>query len=303
LAAAASAGAYAPMARPLGPATTPERRAWPVCAASDTEVISSLSRDDDALALAGALLKLEPTAIALAQLTDAIETTVPSFGAAAAAERTLLVRACDAARRTRRKILLARMLREDRPAYLQTASFLRIPRSELPNLQDVPVREWDARATPAAAAAAAAASGDPELVPDCELPPLAMGEGLLESALLRLTRNIYARETGGARRTETAGILGLIEEMRSYMLSEAGAAPERQQEALIRTLRTLMTPALPPFYRVFMGWIVPSAERGDPRWLVDGVQAVRTSHETISNRARSATQKRSFELQSKHALF
>ena len=33
-----------------------------------------------------------------------------------------------------------------------------------------------------------------------------------------------------------------------------------------------MTPVLPPFYRIFMGGIVPSRERGDPAWLVDGAQ-------------------------------
>ena len=40
------------------------------------------------------------------------------------------------------------------------------------------------------------------------------------------------------------------------------------------TLAHLMTPALPPFYRLFMGGLVPSPERGDPQWLVDGVQSV-----------------------------
>jgi hypothetical protein len=29
-----------------------------------------------------------------------------------------------------------------------------------------------------------------------------------------------------------------------------------------------MTPVLPPFYRIFMAGLVPSAERGDPEWLV-----------------------------------
>ena len=51
---------------------------------------------------------------------------------------------------------------------------------------------------------------------------------------------------------------------------------------LIRTLRTLMTPFLPPFYRVFMGGVVPDArepDRGrtsrpaDPQWLADTSRA------------------------------
>ena len=48
------------------------------------------------------------------------------------------------------------------------------------------------------------------------------------------------------------------------MLSADGAAPEAQQGALIRTLRTLMTPALPPFYRIFMGGVVPSHDLPTP---------------------------------------
>jgi hypothetical protein len=64
--------------------------------------------------------------------------------------------------------------------------------------------------------------------------------------------------------------------MRGYMLSAEGALPEAQQEALLRTLRRLMTPVLPPFYRLFMAWLVPSVERGDPKWLQDSVQAVAT---------------------------
>jgi len=115
-----------------------------------------------------------------------------------------------------------------------------------------------------------------ELVPDCELPPVQMSENLLEGALLRVTRDIYAAEAGVGRKRDITGIVGLIEEMREFMLSKEGCTPERQQDVLIRTLRTLMTPVLPPFYRIFMGWIVPSTERGDPRWLVDGVQAVAT---------------------------
>ena len=52
------------------------------------------------------------------------------------------------------------------------------------------------------------------------------------------------------------------------------ASPAQQQLVLIRTLRVLMTPVLPPFYRIFMGGVVPSIERGDPQWLVDAVQSV-----------------------------
>jgi len=109
-----------------------------------------------------------------------------------------------------------------------------------------------------------------------------------EAALLEVTRNIYAGETGVARVSEK-GIRGLIAEMRTYMLSPHGAAPAAQQNALVRTLRTLMTPALPPFYRIFMGGKVPTHapddERvgADPKWLADAVQSLRAK---LPDRAR-----------------
>lgn len=41
-----------------------------------------------------------------------------------------------------------------------------------------------------------------------------------------------------------------------------------QHEFVQRVLGKLLTPALPPFYRLFMSGIIPSADRGDPAWLV-----------------------------------
>lgn len=71
----------------------------------------------------------------------------------------------------------------------------------------------------------------------------------------------------------------------------SGASPAAQQGVLLDTLRTLMTPFLPPFYRIFMGGIVPSLERGDPAWLVDIVQAVaqKLPH-TLSSRLKPGAQ-------------
>lgn len=35
------------------------------------------------------------------------------------------------------------------------------------------------------------------------------------------------------------------------------------------SLAALFTPAMPPFYRLFMSGIVPSVEGGDPVWLAN----------------------------------
>ena len=50
----------------------------------------------------------------------------------------------------RMRQLLVELLRVDRPAYIETASFLNIPRLELPNLQDVRVRDAPAAEPPPA---------------------------------------------------------------------------------------------------------------------------------------------------------
>ncbi|KAL3917882.1 MAG: hypothetical protein SGPRY_006229, partial [Prymnesium sp.] len=53
-----------------------------------------------------------------------------------------------------------------------------------------------------------------------------------------------------------------------------GVDPAAQQRAILDTLKRLMTPVLPPFYRIFMGGVVPSRARGDPEWLENGAQSV-----------------------------
>ena len=81
--------------------------------------------------------------------------------------------------------------------------------------------------------------------------------------------------SSGARQEEIAksalpGIDGL-DEARTYMLSPEGTTAA-QQTMTRATLAHLMTPFLPPFYRLFMGGLVPSVARGDPRWLEEGFQ-------------------------------
>ena len=235
------------------------------------------------LQLCQALLQLPTSPLAVAQLTDAID--YPA-GASAHEAGLGLGAAAQTLRTLRRSQLLTDLLKQDRAAYVETVSFLNIPRRELPNRQDIPLRACDPAPRPLAKESQridALVDGlDAEgLVPDCVLDEKPMGENALESVLLDVTRGIYATETGIAQ-TPERGIRGLVDEMRRYMLSPQGAAPSAQQEVLIRTLRTLMTPVLPPFYRIFMGGIVPSHEPADgrvgadPKWLADGFQWLRS---------------------------
>jgi hypothetical protein len=154
----------------------------------------------------------------------------------------------------RRYSCLCRLLELDRAAYASAASLLspsRIPRSQLPNVQDVPVEGASAAGTPPADST----TGYAPLVPDCELEPVRYEDSPLDALLLGVFRKLVERNTGGIR-SEKAGIAGLLEQGRAFMLLP-GQTPEAQHAMVRRTLGGLMTPPPPPLYRVFMSGIVP----------------------------------------------
>ena len=153
----------------------------------------------------------------------------------------------------RRYELLAKMMRADYKAYVATASFLgsRIPRNELPNVQDVPYPDL----TPVEASSA---GEDPDLVPDCTMEPMNYEDSILDKLLLKIFRNLVTKNTGGIT-SEKDGIEGLLEQGRSFLL-QPDQTSEAQNKMVRDTLGGLMTPVLPPFYRIFMSGIIPKAE-------------------------------------------
>ena len=170
-----------------------------------------------------------------------------------------------------RRMALERLLHRDRSAYLETVDFLgsRLPRGSLPNRQDLTIRPDNG---------ATAVQGTPlnrqsrvALVPDCALTNVTVTPSPLDVVLLALFRSKVQAETGG--KSPIPGLIGLLEEGRTYML-KPGVTPADQQQMVVNTLGWLMTPFLPPFYRIFMSGLVPSVERGDSAWLVDFVQSV-----------------------------
>lgn len=171
--------------------------------------------------------------------------------------------------RAYRQWLLTEVLKRDRDEYIEIASFLggRIPRNELPNLQNLPYP-----ATSALEAAITVAAGEDHLVDDCDLLAMNYKESILDQALLYIFRKLVQKEIG--YKSDIAGIKGLLDEGRHYKLSSEGEADDSVNQHIFvkKVLAGLMTPVLPPFYRIFMAGIVPSKERGDPMWLVDGTQ-------------------------------
>jgi beta-carotene isomerase len=146
---------------------------------------------------------------------------------------------------------LAKLLKTDYDAYVATASFLspsRIPRMDLPNIQDVLI---DKNAIPSDQISD---DGAP-LVADCELDDIRYKESILDKILLSIFRKLVAKNTGGVT-SDQEGINGLLEQGRTFMLQE-GQTPEAQHKMVSDTLGGLMTPVLPPFYRIFMTGIVP----------------------------------------------
>lgn len=148
--------------------------------------------------------------------------------------------------------LLAKLQRKDYEAYVATASFLspsRIPRTQLPNVQDVPMDN-----NTAVAPKLTSEEGLP-LVADCELDEMEYQDSPLDKLLLNIFRKLVEKNTGGIQ-SEKPGIEGLLEQGRTFML-KPGQTPEAQHKMVYDTLGGLMTPALPPFYRIFMSGIIP----------------------------------------------
>mmetsp|Transcript_31952 Transcript_31952/g.77246 ORF Transcript_31952/g.77246 Transcript_31952/m.77246 type:complete len:478 (+) Transcript_31952:213-1646(+) len=182
--------------------------------------------------------------------------------------------------------LLVKLLKTDYDAYVKTAEFLspsRISRGDLPNVQDVAYvdyiassdaggeRDDDATKSSAAAGAAAATMGEDgqPLVADCELRDLSYDDSPLDKLLLFIFRKLVAENTGGVT-SDVPGIKGLLDQGRRYMtreLPEGATYAEdhvRAQHDMVKnTLGGLMTPVLPPFYRIFMAGIVPKVTGTD----------------------------------------
>lgn len=150
--------------------------------------------------------------------------------------------------------LLIKLMKQDYDAYIATASFLspsRIPRMDLPNVQDVPFNDI----MPSMKMETDNEGEEAPLVDDCTLDNKNFNDSLLDKVLLRIFRNLVTKNTGGVT-SEKEGILGLLEQGRLFMLQPAQTA-ERQNKMVYDTLTDIMTPALPPFYRIFMTGIVP----------------------------------------------
>jgi Beta-carotene isomerase D27-like, C-terminal len=154
--------------------------------------------------------------------------------------------------------LLSKLMRSDYSSYVTTATYLspsRIPRCELPNVQDIPYSQ-DSMSATTASSALLDQNGEP-LVPDCALSNMVYNESLLDQLLLSIFRKLVTQHTGGVT-SNVPGILGLLEQGRTFMLQPNQTA-EAQHAMVQNTLSGLMTPVLPPFYRIFMAGMVPSA--------------------------------------------
>jgi hypothetical protein len=259
----------------------------PRWSSSSSSLHSSLSNnndDDDILAKISAELKelAECTSLVYGYLSrpenqvsvqdvvvacDAVDAAASSASSTALANKQLYLNRYLSLRQKSHEFgryhLLVKLLKSDYNAYVKTAEFLspsRIPRGELPNVQDVsyvPISTSDA----AAPVTITGDDGKP-LVPDCTLEELTYNDSPLDKLLLSIFRNLVATHTGGIQ-NDIPGIKGLLAQGRQFMTQELPpdvtyADHTKAQHTMVKnTLGGLMTPVLPPFYRVFMSGIVP----------------------------------------------
>lgn len=101
------------------------------------------------------------------------------------------------------------------------------------------------------------------MVPDCQLESMSYNDSPLDNLLLFIFRKLVTEHTGGIT-SDLPGIAGLLDQGRTYMTMELKEGvtyqehTEAQHDMVKNTLGGLMTPALPPFYRIFMSGIVPN---------------------------------------------
>ena len=146
---------------------------------------------------------------------------------------------------------LVKLMKKDYDSYVATAAFLspsRIDRLDLPNVQDVPFNDI-------MPSMASKNDSRDELVEDCTLEEKKFNDSILDKVLLKIFRNLVEKNTGGVSSSKD-GIEGLLEQGRTFMLQPNQTA-EAQHKMVSDTLGGLMTPVLPPFYRIFMAGIVP----------------------------------------------
>lgn len=172
--------------------------------------------------------------------------------------------------KSKRYFVLSEMLRSDRNLYIETVAFFasQLPRSELPNVQEIAYYNSSYEAPKELSVGDLAylnSLEEAELVESSTLQNTTFSESLLDNTLLAIFRGMVQKEV--SYKSPTQGIKGLLDEGRTYMLSDAGT--KKNQHKMVRTvLGGLLTPFLPPFYRIFMAGIVPCKENGDPELLI-----------------------------------
>jgi hypothetical protein len=198
---------------------------------------------------ANAVIRLDVTPEDIVRVCDAIDELTTDEGLFVSSTLQLRKRALE----FERYELLAKLQRRDYEAYVATASFLspsRIPRAQLPNVQDVPMDKNTAVAPKLTTSEEGLA-----LVMDCELDDMKYQDSPLDKLLLGIFRKLVEKNTGGIQ-SEKPGIEGLLDQGRKFML-QSGQTAGAQRKMVYDTLGGLMTPVLPPFYRIFMSGIVP----------------------------------------------
>jgi hypothetical protein len=173
--------------------------------------------------------------------------------------------------------LLVQLMQMNYTTYVTTASFLcsvdhsssssnnnnfnQMQRYELPNVQDVPyiTSTTSSTTTTVLSKNNNSSSDETSLVPDCTLEEMKYQDSILDQVLLYIFRSLVTKHTNGIT-SSIPGIRGLLEQGRTFMVQQKGQPPDAQHIMVQNTLGDLMTPILPPFYRIFMSGIIPKLQ-------------------------------------------
>lgn len=187
-----------------------------------------------------------------------------------------------------RGVVLTMILQGNYTEYVEISNGLasRVDRSDFPNVQDIKYQYPVINVNNAANTTLEAVLEN--AIPDCALPNKPIKESPIDIILMYFFRKIVQFEVG--YKSDHPGIKGLVHEGRHYFQSQEGS-PTNQHAFVKRALTALLTPVMPPFYRLFMAGVVPSKANNDPEWLVDIISnLVRNLPLSVSERLKPGTQ-------------
>jgi hypothetical protein len=170
----------------------------------------------------------------------------------------------------KKRLILRDLLRTNHSDYVEVVKFLgsQLSRKDLPNTEGIPYFHPTVEANDFVNPSIKYGNRNGL---ECILPDKEYHETFMDKFLLTQFRKLMQKEFNYTSLKD--GIEGMAEEGRYYMLSKNGTI-DNQHKFVDMLLEFLITPVIPPIYRIVVAGIVPSIANGDPLWLENFVQNI-----------------------------